>query len=408
MASRIRNVLLTALFAAVLCAPLGGFALRAVGVWDGTEPQWTSYLDGGFVNRPVPSAGTVLSGEFQAEADAFVSGHYPYRDVILETVAGAQRATISAAAKALGYPVWLTYFGSVFYYSSTYDCVLIRPPVATESSAGECAAAVDAILSFAGRHPDVPVCVYALTTLGESEYGPARGLCADVVDGRYLREHLFGPLEAGCTVVYEPVSSTDELVSQMWRTDHHWQMSLAYTAYAQLLGELLPQEEPTAYEVLDLGIDMYGSYSRSGVCPTAEPDHFYDYWVDLSGLEVTVDGKAEEPEFLDSGYGHLEWAPFNRFFDHYNRHWHGNYGIICIENPAAPVPETLVIVGDSFSSPLERLFAQHYARVVRVDPRFSPITLDEAVELYDASAVAFIQDENSLRSAEELAALQPA
>lgn len=409
MGSKIRNIAFAAIFCLLVgVLPLGNVALRVARVWDGNEPWWKSYLESEDATRPTPSVGRVLSGMFQDEMETYLRAHYPYRDTILLDTAALQRQAIEPAAQALGYPAWITYYGSVFYYAENHDCIVIRPTPVWSQREVDYERAVDTFRSFTERHADVPVYIYAFANLGESQYGPVHELCGPVIDEPYLREHLYEPLQDDLTVVYEDISSQEELLSQMWRTNHHWQVSLAYAGYEQLLAELLPGEEPTAYEVLDLGLDMYGSYARVAACPTVEPDHFYDWWVDTSGLRVTADGEEEPSESLDAGWAYLEDAPFNAYYDHYNVYWHGNYGTLCIENPEAPHDETLVIVGDSYASPTERFFAMHYARVVRLDPRYTDVTLDEAVELYDPCAVVFIQDENSLISAEDYAFLQPA
>ena len=100
----------------------------------------------------------------------------------------------------------------------------------------------------------------------------------------------FGPVSGRVPAAMRWMFGGDEACS---RTGAFVNGQLVYVDGQLVHEELLPGEEPTAYEVLDLGLDMYGSYARVAACPTVEPDHFYDWWVDTSGLRVTADGEEE-------------------------------------------------------------------------------------------------------------------
>ncbi len=64
------------------------------------------------------------------------------------------------------------------------------------------------------------------------------------------------------------------------------------------------------------------------------------------------------------------YTELNRRFQNVYAEWfHSDHGLIEIENESAETDKTLLIIGESFTNNVERLFAESYRKVYVVDPR---------------------------------------
>lgn len=173
------------------------------------------------------------------------------------------------------------------------------------------------------------------------------------------------------------------------------------------MAALKPEEELVEYKELSWDeVPFYGALSRSGLCPTGSLDSILDYSIDLSGIGVTVDGEKVDSNFLDHSeqYASGDIAE-DLFTNRYAEYYHSDYAMIQIHNENASSDDALLIVGDSFSNPMERFFSSAYKDVYVFDARYNEDSLDSIVNECGIDDVAFIVGSTNYASDNSVAAL---
>lgn len=96
----------------------------------------------------------------------------------------------------------------------------------------------------------------------------------------------------------------------------------------------------------------------------------------------------------------------NQFTNRYSEFFHADQGLIEITTDDAASNRVLLIVGDSYSNSIERLFAAEYRTVYVVDPRHRSEKLDQFLcEHPDVTDVLFLMSDTYLFSEEAAAVL---
>ena len=111
---------------------------------------------------------------------------------------------------------------------------------------------------------------------------------------------------------------------------------------------------------------------------------------------------------LDVGYSPenaKSKQPEEKYANQYGTWFHGNYATLVIENPSCENNETLLIIGDSYSTCIDRFFAESYARVVVIDPRLFEGSLSALIDEEKPRDVVCILSDLTVRSASTKKAL---
>ncbi len=175
-----------------------------------------------------------------------------------------------------------------------------------------------------------------------------------------------------------------------YRTDHHWTIRGAYTAYKSLSKALdfTPNSESiyekTAYP------DFYGTtWSTSGYW--LNPPDEIEVWDNPDNdVEVTVvDGETTVHRDMFY-YTHLsEDDKYPVFLD-------GNHPYTVIKNKKASSKDTLLVVKDSFAHSLVPFLADHYAEIIMVDMRYYSMPLQPIIEKEGVDRVLFLYSVDNL------------
>lgn len=161
------------------------------------------------------------------------------------------------------------------------------------------------------------------------------------------------------------VTFSDYRTDAAWyRTDHHWTSEGAYLAYVRL-GEHLGYTpfERDAFAKEDVCDTFFGTSAARAGFPFIEPDTItlWRYTGD-EALTVTRNG---EPAAFPSLYDRTQLDagdPYAVFLG-------GNCGILEISEGETDTRPTLLVIRDSFASPVLPFLARHY-RIIAVDPRY--------------------------------------
>lgn len=345
-----------------------------------------------YARFPEASHSSIQSSEFQNGVESFINDRMPRRDDILLTNASWQRSLISSAAVAHGYSVYPTFYNSAYVYDSRYDALFAQLEDADEAAVAQYELAAQAFSSFAASHPELNCYFYRVDRLSSSSNNPTNDLMNEVVNTEFLSEHFFSKLDE-IEIINGLLPDLDASNEVFFRTDHHWNGPGAYSAYLGMFMEMQPEAEPmTDVEAVRYDVPaFYGSCSRAGLCVTNTPDTLEDLIVNLDDCQVLINGNEVGGEGLQhvEMYTAGEWDP-ERFTNRYAEYWHSDYASIEIQNPDSVSEESLLIVRDSFSAPVERYFSDYYRSIYVVDPRHSDDAIEEILSHVKADDVLFL------------------
>ena len=387
---KIRNIVLLVCASGLLCCTMGFKVLNKLNIPVPSALQTNverSYLEGRpYTRLPNPSVDSFLSGDFQDDLESYTADALPLRETLLLGKASLQRLSISQMAALLGYDAYHTFFRSGYLHETEGNRLLAAPARQSKKVLNGLAASVDSINDFVASNPGYSyyfAMPYRSDVLG---IGPLAGLVSEPVDAEFLQSRIFSRLSPDITQIDLMPSSYEEFKEDYFKTDHHWNIKGAYKAYCKineamgnasstlLCGELLTF--PTA--------QFYGSEARSGLDTSVGPDMIQDYEFALPHYETWIYGELMPNDFAASTQAYIDgFQPDNPFVNLYADYWHADYGQIVFVNQDDKTSKNLLIVADSFSNPIERLFLSSYSRVYVYDPRYATISLADFLKKYD-------------------------
>ena len=147
-----------------------------------------------------------------------------------------------------------------------------------------------------------------------------------------------------------------------YRTDHHWTLDGAYTAYQAYCAQTGLTPAPLSGFMLAEYRPFYGTtYSRSGL-PFAKADTLK---CAEPAWPVTLSVPSEGIET-----DHLIFPEEAETYDGYAVYLKGNHGVLEIRSPEAETGETIVVFKDSFANCFLPFLTKHYARIIAADARY--------------------------------------
>lgn len=220
---------------------------------------------------------------------------------------------------------------------------------------------------------------------------PLRPLISKVQDNITAAEVINGQLEDDVSFVDLDPLIMDETRGS-FRTEHHWSTEEAYEAYSGILAVMQPSTVPvTPHQIVQYEAPFYGSYARLGLCTPTEPDKISDLLYDESDISVCLDGRKGSLEDLrhHALYENKGWNT-DAFTLRYEEYFHWNIGIIELTNLDTLSEKTLLLVGDSYTNSIERLFAENYKTVYCIDPRYYKESLESFLADHKVDDLLFL------------------
>lgn len=384
-----RSKVIIAAFCLVLLSPVVLYGAQKLSPVE--LPSWLTsvdaeYLEGTKAAVSVRESLTLegfASGELQESAEAKVRKFVPCRAAALLGNAALQRTFIASSNALFGWECYPTFYGSEHVYSPGDGFLCDIPSKDPKSDSyvmsrmpmDEIAAAYDAM---AAKFPDVDFYAYQAMRSEALDDSPAASLVSDAWTFSSYRESLFNEMES--IDIIDSWISYEDYKNLYFRTEHHWTIDGAYDAYCRIvehlgLGDPLERGARVVYEEPL----SYGSYVRKGLDADIS-DTIFDYEFDIPSVEisinskeVTLEGLAHRERYDNGGFS------ANVFVSRYGDYFHGDCAEIVLRNTSDEQPErdALMIVGDSYSNPIERLFAAHYKTVYAYDARYNESTIQE-------------------------------
>lgn len=147
-----------------------------------------------------------------------------------------------------------------------------------------------------------------------------------------------------------------------FRTDHHWTMSGAYTAYKAFMEQMGEKAKSLEYfNLCEKSTTFYGTLYSKALDKDAIPDTLFIPENIPSDLQITCD-----EETLESIY---DVDKLNTK-DKYAIFFGGNYGITQILNSNGKQDKTLVIIKDSFANCFTPMLIENYQKIIMLDLRY--------------------------------------
>lgn len=381
------NALLVGALCVFLCGPFGLLVSDSLGV---TLPSWLSSVDAAYLSGSGGGAGVsrtaslnqFLSGEFQAAVEGDIDSHIPLKAACMLGNAAMQRKAISLSNIVFKWDCYPTFYGSQYALCPEDQCLFDIPDKKTEAALVPLRAAAEALERFGGRNPSKRAFLYLVPDNQNIPGAPVAPLVANALS--YPQMLSVVRSECSNAVVIDGGVSYDQFLEGWYRTDHHWNIQGAYAAYtkiAQAMG--LKVDAARTMDIISYGgIQFRGTLARRSL-----DDSFFDVLTDIKtdseqDLLVSVDGgETGGPELLvrrdayDRG-----WYGGNRFTSHYGEYFNFGPGLVTIRNTSNHSGSGLLVIADSFSSCLDRFFAENYEFVYMLDPRNSNKTANQLLD----------------------------
>lgn len=157
------------------------------------------------------------------------------------------------------------------------------------------------------------------------------------------------------------VNSYEDFYKYFYKTDHHWNYLGSYQGYTDIF-ELLGIEgsplKPTNTRLLK---NFYGSQAKSSkVLSISEDFIYYDY--DLKEHSEYINGKKGK-------YGNYNYSGKTSYMNYYETVY-GRDFVEVMYDYNAPGKGNLLILGTSYTDPINRLVASHFDKTFIVDARY--------------------------------------
>lgn len=188
----------------------------------------------------------------------------------------------------------------------------------------------------------------------------------------------------------------DEYAGLFYAADHHWNHRGADKGYRDVIRLLLGDGEETVpvKEEVSFPVPFNGSYARQSGRMVGDST-FTVYTYGLKKTITRLNGK-------NGTYGHQSLYekgryPTDELRNHYAYYYGGDYGEIVLDTRNAQ-KENLLIVGDSYTNPINGLIASHFGRTHILDMRYyerdmgEPLDLKAYIQHNDISRVLLLGD----------------
>lgn len=373
---------------------LGGTLLCTVADRAGIVfPEWMavnakhSNLEGrNYTKLPDLSVEATFSGKFQDEFESYVADLIPMRDDVLLTNARMQRLSIVPMSILAGYNYYPTFFGSNYCYDKENNVVRATPLKVKDINTKALRNTIQSINSFVDAHPDFNYAMYVPGRAGVLGFDASLNLVSDAAGESYVLNAISSELDSSVPLLHWSPSSESEYAEKYYNSDHHWNIEGAYGAYCATAthfgfgDSLVRPTETVTFE----DVPFYGSAARTGLDADYEADGIVDYRFNLPDYDLWVSGSEKDEDFVNSivRYGDGDW-PSKHFTNYYADYYHADYPQLIFANKSKDADKSLLIVGDSYTNCIERLYVNHYKKVFVYDPRLAKETLSEFMERYN-------------------------
>ena len=316
----------------------------------------------------------IASGGFEKQFETYENDQFPLRDMWITLKATTDRLMGKVEENGV-------YLGKNGYLMEGFNA-----PPQTQYDA-----TVNAMTAFAQKHSDLKQ--YALIAPNSVNILKSKlPAFAPADDQNPWIDNLKDSLtSAGVTFIDIRDTFTDHKTEDLYyHTDHHWTTLGAYYAYLQAAAVMGIDTSSDSYDKAPVSQTFKGTLSAKSGFRSGETDELDVFLPNgdntLSSVVNYVDEQKKSASFYDTSKLNTR--------DKYALFFGGNHAQIKISTPTES-NNTLLVLKDSYANSFVPFLAQHYRKIIMIDPRYYYGDLEQLLQVENVQEVLYLYNANT-------------
>lgn len=325
-------------------------------------------------SRPALKLDQIISGGYEKQFETYENDQFPLRDMWITLKATTDRLMGKVEENGV-------YLGKNGYLMEAFNA-----PSQTQYDA-----TVNAMTSFAQKHPDLKQ--YALIAPNSVNILKSNlPAFAPADDQNPWIDKLKDSLtSAGVTFIDIRDTFTDHKAEDLYyHTDNHWTTLGAYYAYLQAAAVMGIDISSDSYDKAPVSQTFKGTLSAKSGFRSGETDELDVFLPNgdntLSSVVNYVDEQKKSASFYDTSKLNTR--------DKYALFFGGNHAQIKISTPTES-NNTLLVLKDSYANSFVPFLAQHYRKIIMIDPRYYYGDLEQLLQVENVQEVLYLYNANT-------------
>lgn len=325
-------------------------------------------------SRPALKLDQIISGGYEKQFETYENDQFPLRDMWITLKATTDRLMGKVEENGV-------YLGKNGYLMEAFNA-----PSQTQYDA-----TVNAMTSFAQEHSDLKQ--YALIAPNSVNILKSNlPAFAPADDQNPWIDKLKDSLtSAGVTFIDIRDTFTDHKAEDLYyHTDHHWTTLGAYYAYLQAATAMGIDTSSDSYDKAPVSQTFKGTLSAKSGFRSGETDEIDVFLPNgdnaLSSVVNYVDEQKKSASFYDTSKLNTR--------DKYALFFGGNHAQIKISTPTES-NNTLLVLKDSYANSFIPFLAQHYRKIIMIDPRYYYGDLEQLLQVENVQEVLYLYNANT-------------
>lgn len=325
-------------------------------------------------SRPALKLDQIISGVYEKQFETYENDQFPLRDMWITLKATTDRLMGKVEENGV-------YLGKNGYLMEAFNA-----PSQTQYDA-----TVNAMTSFAQKHSDLKQ--YALIAPNSVNILKSNlPAFAPTDDQNPWIDKLKDSLtSAGVTFIDIRDTFTDHKTEDLYyHTDHHWTTLGAYYAYLQAAAVMGIDTSSDSYDKAPVSQTFKGTLSAKSGFRSGETDELDVFLPNgdntLSSVVNYVDEQKKSANFYDTSKLNTR--------DKYALFFGGNHAQIKISTPTES-NNTLLVLKDSYANSFVPFLAQHYRKIIMIDPRYYYGDLEQLLQVENVQEVLYLYNANT-------------
>lgn len=325
-------------------------------------------------SRPALKLDQIISGGYEKQFETYENDQFPLRDMWITLKATTDRLMGKVEENGV-------YLGKNGYLMEAFNA-----PSQTQYDA-----TVNAMTSFAQNHSDLKQ--YALIAPNSVNILKSNlPAFAPADDQNPWIDKLKDSLtSAGVTFIDIRDTFTDHKAEDLYyHTDHHWTTLGAYYAYLQAAAAMGIDTSSDSYDKAPVSQTFKGTLSAKSGFRSGETDEIDVFLPNgdnaLSSVVNYVDEQKKSASFYDTSKLNTR--------DKYALFFGGNHAQIKISTPTES-NNTLLVLKDSYANSFVPFLAQHYRKIIMIDPRYYYGDLEQLLQVENVQEVLYLYNANT-------------
>ena len=316
----------------------------------------------------------LVSGGYEKQFETYENDQFPLRDMWITLKATTDRLMGKVEENGV-------YLGKNGYLMEGFNA-----PPQTQYDA-----TVNAMTAFAQKHSDLKQ--YALIAPNSVNILKSKLPAFAPADDQnpWINNLKDSLTSAGVTFIDIRDTFTDHKTEDLYyHTDHHWTTLGAYYAYLQAAAVMGIDTSSDSYDKAPVSQTFKGTLSAKSGFRSSETDEIDVFLPNgdntLSSVVNYVEEKKKSASFYDTSKLNTR--------DKYALFFGGNHAQIKISTPTES-NNTLLVLKDSYANSFVPFLAQHYRKIIMIDPRYYYGDLEQLLQVENVQEVLYLYNANT-------------